>query len=243
MKLSLFVLLISWSAVAGVSSPDWLIDPTSYKARVAVSPDGRELELSNGLIRRVFRITPNAATVALDNLVTGESLLRGVKPEALVEIDGRRFEVGGLKGQPNYAFLRPEWIDQLRSDPKAFRYLGYQEGVAQERMAWKRTRHTAPDVQWPPAGSTLRLDFAWPSSMALDEAPSSAGRVLSWSDDFAKLDPASSGRWFDGWKRMAHETRADAATVTRPAVARARTWLLTIGWRRHGLLDPADVPG
>jgi len=59
----------------------------------------------------------------------------------------------------------------------------------------------------------------------------------------AKLDPASSGRWFDGWKRMAHETRADAATVTRPAVARARTWLLTIGWRRHGLLDPADVPG
>ena len=59
------------------------------------------------------------------------------------------------------------------------------------------------------------------------------------------LDPASSARWFDGWKRSvpsapSHEpdTRPE-----RPAVARPRTWLLTVGWRRHGLLDPADVPG
>jgi hypothetical protein len=59
------------------------------------------------------------------------------------------------------------------------------------------------------------------------------------------LDPASSGRWFDGWKRdaaiVADEMGADLPG--RPAVARARTWLLTVGWRRHGLLDPADVPG
>ncbi len=55
-----------------------------------------------------------------------------------------------------------------------------------------------------------------------------------------RLDPASSGRWFDGWRRQPPiEITAPAAT----AVARARTWLLRIGWRRHGLLDPADVPG
>jgi hypothetical protein len=28
-----------------------------------------------------------------------------------------------------------------------------------------------------------------------------------------------------------------------PPVARARSWLLRRGWRRHGLLDAADVPG
>lgn len=51
------------------------------------------------------------------------------------------------------------------------------------------------------------------------------------------FDPASSGRWFDGWSvGVAHET------APRP-VARARTWLLAVGWRRHGLIDPADVPG
>jgi len=57
------------------------------------------------------------------------------------------------------------------------------------------------------------------------------------------LDPASSARWFDGWKPvqgMAPGVLAHADE--RPPVARARTWLLTTGWRRHGLLDPADVP-
>ena len=59
----------------------------------------------------------------------------------------------------------------------------------------------------------------------------------------ARLDPASSAHWFDGWKRGgATRTDARAAPAKRP-VARARTWLLTVGWRRHGLIDPADVPG
>ena len=62
-------------------------------------------------IARTFRLAPNAATVGLDQLISGESLLRGVKPEAIVEINGRRYEVGGLTGQPNYAFLRAEWLD------------------------------------------------------------------------------------------------------------------------------------
>jgi REP element-mobilizing transposase RayT len=61
------------------------------------------------------------------------------------------------------------------------------------------------------------------------------GRVL--------LDPASSARWFDGWRQDGTPTtKEDGETSTRP-VARARTWLLMTGWRRHGLLDPADVPG
>jgi len=57
-----------------------------------------------------------------------------------------------------------------------------------------------------------------------------------------RLDPASSARWFDGWRRD-RPTADDRAADERPSVARARTWLLAVGWRRHGLLDPADVPG
>ncbi len=61
-----------------------------------------------------------------------------------------------------------------------------------------------------------------------------------------RLDPASSGRWFDGWKReKVKEVVAEGTEDTeqqRP-VSPARTWLLAVGWRRYGLLDPADVPG
>jgi len=57
----------------------------------------------------------------------------------------------------------------------------------------------------------------------------------------ATLDPTSSGRWFDGWKRGS--TSSDVAPDEQPAVARARTWLLSIGWRRYGLLDPVYASG
>jgi REP element-mobilizing transposase RayT len=59
-----------------------------------------------------------------------------------------------------------------------------------------------------------------------------------------RLDPASSSKWFDGWRSdvVTDADRADPLRSRSP-VARARTWLLAVGWRRHGLLHPADVPG
>jgi REP element-mobilizing transposase RayT len=60
-----------------------------------------------------------------------------------------------------------------------------------------------------------------------------------------RLDAASSADAFDGWRGGVLRTRGrENATAARPAaVARARTWLLAVGWRRHGLIDPAEVPG
>jgi hypothetical protein len=56
------------------------------------------------------------------------------------------------------------------------------------------------------------------------------------------LDPASSARWFDGWRSKTASRLPQSARVD-PEVARPRTWLLRLGWRRHGLVDPAEVPG
>jgi hypothetical protein len=53
------------------------------------------------------------------------------------------------------------------------------------------------------------------------------------------IDPASSGRWFDGW--LSKSDVRDIETRVVP-VSRPRAWLLTIGWRRHGLIDPDEVP-
>ena len=54
-----------------------------------------------------------------------------------------------------------------------------------------------------------------------------------------RLDAASSGEWFDGWSRPPPGTRRHGSRE----VAQSRTWLLCEGWRRHGLIDPVEVPG
>lgn len=54
----------------------------------------------------------------------------------------------------------------------------------------------------------------------------------------ARIDPASSGAWFPGWRTGVALPEA----IGPPPVARARTWLAAVGWRRFGLLDPAG-PG
>ena len=143
---------------------DWLIDPSPFEAGVYRGDRTDEIILSNGLIRRRFRLSPNAATIAFDNVVTGQAIIRGVKPEALVEIDGASYEVGGLKGQPDYAFLTPEWADSLEADPKAPRFTGFTVGETKERFPWKRVRHHAPGVKWPPPGVSLRMDYSLPGS-------------------------------------------------------------------------------
>ena len=46
----------------------------------------------------------------------------------------------------------------------------------------------------------------------------------------------SSGMWFDGWRGMSVK---EIDFKVPPPLARARTWLLNTGWRRHGLLSLA----
>jgi hypothetical protein len=60
-----------------------------------------------------------------------------------------------------------------------------------------------------------------------------AGRALP---RVSAIDPASSGRWFEGW------ARAPEPSTDPPAVALARTWLLRTGWRRRGLIHPDEIP-
>ncbi len=65
-----------------------------------------------------------------------------------------------------------------------------------------------------------------------------AGRRLSHA---IRIDPASSGRWFDGWKRVLGSS--DLPPQTTAPVATPRSWLLAAGWKRAGLLDPDEIPG
>jgi hypothetical protein len=156
-------------ALAQKCSADWLVQPVAEPVTVERSADGKDIVLDNGLIRRTFRLRPNAATSAYDNLMTGASILRGVKPEAVVQIDGRRFAIGGLRGQVEYAYLRPEWVDALTSDPNAFQFVGYETGGTKARFPWARKRYAA-DVPWPPRGASLQLRFRPPEGVLVGMA-------------------------------------------------------------------------
>lgn len=137
---------------------DWLIDPTPYKAQ-AFRKGKRDMVLSNGLISRTFRLSPNAATVAFDQLTSQTSLLRGVKPEARVTLDSVSYDIGGLSGQSNYAFLLDEWVDDLEKNSSSFQLQGIEIEESIAPFTWKQVRQHAPNVNWPASGIQVRMQF------------------------------------------------------------------------------------
>jgi len=154
-------------AVQAAPRADWLLDPSAFKARVGQSADGREVVLDNGLVRRVIRLAPNAATVSFENLMTGESIIRAVRPEARVVVDGVRYEIGGLGGQPVQSFLKPAWIETLEAKPDAFQFAGLKTGRTEARFPWKkRSEWMHKDLPWPPPGVSLTLEFSPPLGSA-----------------------------------------------------------------------------
>lgn len=146
------------------AKPDWLVASADKPVELKQYPDKNEIVLTNDLISRTFRISPNFATVDFRNLITDATVIRGVKPESIIELDGQRFEVGGLKGQPDYAYLDQIWLKQMNSDPEAFQFIGYEVGKPKARYHWQPKRH-ASDLPWPPRGVTLTANFQPPENI------------------------------------------------------------------------------
>ncbi len=146
---------------------DWLLAPVASRTELTRSPDGSEVTLANGLIRRRIRIQPNGATVALDDLRSGHHFLRAVRPEAELTLDGKPYRVGGLRGQPDLAYLAEEWIPGLTNDPSSFQFAGVAGGFPEAPLAWKRVRHAA-NLPWPPPGSHLSVAYRGPDVATRD---------------------------------------------------------------------------
>ena len=140
---------------------DWLVQP--FRQPALVEERDSQLILDNGLIRRTFATTPNFATVDYTNQITGNTLLRAIKPEAVLAINGNEYEVGGLKGQPDYAYLDSDWIADLTSDENAFQFREYRVGKPEIRYPWVHRRSTTSSV-YPPEGVKLTIVFSPPPS-------------------------------------------------------------------------------
>ncbi len=140
------------------AQPDWLVESREAKAGVCQSADHRDIILDNGIVRRTIRLGPNAATISMSQTRAGTEFLRAVKPEARVSINGRNYNVGGLYGQPDGAYLLPEWTDALTNRPGDFQLFDIKAGRPEPPFGWARSRRSA-GLPWPPPGASLDLAF------------------------------------------------------------------------------------
>lgn len=172
---------------------DWLKDPIKARADIYKTNEGH-LVFTNGLVSRTFTLTPNVASVGLEELPSNTSYLRSIRPEAEITIDGQCFEIGGLVGQPVHNYLLKEWIPALKANPAAFRMTDYRIEPVKERFAWQKHPKWMPkDMPWPIPGKelifTYRLDEEALRLLA-EQSNRDDQRPTIVTDDFKKLSSA-----------------------------------------------------
>jgi len=140
-----------------INTGDWLIGKPAVKAQVFTSNNGREIILYNGLLKRVFRISPNITCIDYENLSNGRQLLRSVKAEARLTINGKEYNVGGLYGQKENAYILPSGLDKLTAGANDFQLLDYAVTPIKPYLNWK-TRFWIPAV---PKASGKMISFRY----------------------------------------------------------------------------------
>ena len=173
---------------------DWLVHTPKLQANIFRNNENNELILSNGIISRTIRLSPNAATTSLKVLTNQKEHIRAIKPEAVLSIGGFTVDVGGLSGQPNLAFLYPDWLEEMEKTPLSFQLIDFEIGEPVKRFEWRRVRHHDTLASWPPKGIKLRMDYLLTAEK--DEymiglaSESNSGRAVIYEDSFSSLSEA-----------------------------------------------------
>ncbi|MES2775082.1 MAG: alpha-galactosidase [Bacteroidota bacterium] len=143
---SAVVMLVAFGSHA--QSADWLIKPVQQKAEIVFSENKKEITLQNGLLKRVFSLSANLACIDYRNLITGQQLLRAVSPEARLVINDVVYNVGGLHGQKEKAYLLPEWIDRFTTNDSDFHYKSCSIQNISPFVRWAEKRAPGKMAQW-----------------------------------------------------------------------------------------------
>lgn len=137
------------------NSQDWLINPISQKAQVVMVDN--TIELNNGLVKRRFVIGQNLACYDYVNLSNNQQLIRAIKPEAKLKIDGKEYAIGGLNGQKEQGYLQTDWITKLEKGKSDFVFKNHEISEIKPRINWKS--NSWPNNTQNPTGKTLILNF------------------------------------------------------------------------------------
>ena len=152
---TLIILLFLSPLVSEAQQADWLIKPTEKKASIFIK--NKQLILDNGLVRRVFLLDPNMSCISYTNLSSGQELLRSIEPEARLVFNGTSYNVGGLSGQKEKAYLRLEVENNLQKKDSDFVFTNYSISDIKPFIHWKPTTWLTNPNQ--PKGKTVTLEF------------------------------------------------------------------------------------
>ncbi|MGC4037521.1 MAG: alpha-galactosidase [Chitinophagaceae bacterium] len=143
-----------WNAQSDkLTATDWLVKGTTVKAGIYETGDKKNLVLYNGLVKRTFRIAPNVACIDFKNMSNGQQLLRAVKPEARITIDKIAYNIGGLYGQSENAYLLPDWVNDFNQHDSDFHFVRFETSDLKPFLQWKSRTWTFNKSQ--PTGKVL----------------------------------------------------------------------------------------
>ncbi len=155
LPVQLFILSFLVCAMAAAQKPDWLIKPIEKKASIFIK--NKQLILDNGLVQRVFLLDPNASCISYTNLSSGQELLRSIEPEARLVFNGTSYNVGGLSGQKEKAYLKMDVEKSLQKKDSDFVFTNYSISEIKPFINWKpNTWLTNPNQA---KGKSLTLHF------------------------------------------------------------------------------------
>ena len=174
-------LLLLLHTSSGAQIDDWLVTQittqTTVNDNVCWDEYGASLlcgvEISNEIITRRFALTPEGTFGTIDFLLnaTGsrgglQSMFRAIEPEARLVINGKPFVVGGLNDTGGDGFRayrnKTGFAERLGSSTgtNVFRYSKHRVSNPVAPFPWTPGhRHGMKNVQWPPKGRTLAVDF------------------------------------------------------------------------------------
>src|SRR4051812_15424932 len=141
-----------------LTTADWLVKPLTAKATVYQSTNGKDIILYNGLVKRTFRLEPDLTCTDYKNMSNGQQLLRAIMPEAIVIINGTSYNVGGLYGQKERAYLLPEWLDNFSTRDSDFQFVSYTISPIKPFLNWNSNAIWAMNRQQP-TGKTISFLF------------------------------------------------------------------------------------
>ncbi len=147
-----------WNAsVENSIPPDWLIIPSKQKAGIFKSSDGKDIVLYNGFVKRTFRVAPNAVCTGYQNMINGQQLLRALSAEARITIDGKNYNVGGMHGQKEKAYLLPQWLNEFKENENDFQFASYEVSSLSPYIHWKATTWATNKNQ--PTGKQITFSY------------------------------------------------------------------------------------